>query len=296
MGQQRQDNIAKARQVFWITLGFNLLVAGSKLVWGFLTGALTMVADGFHSLMDASSNVIGIIALNISSQPPDQEHPYGHRKFEAMAAIGISFFMFAASLEVLSEAIQRLLMKDKEIPEVTIASYAIMLASMLINFGVAKYEKFKAKELGSSLLHADSEHTMSDLYVSITVLVALVAVQLKFPILDSIGSLIIVVAIFRAGYEIISEHLGILVDAATADPKKIEELVLSVPEVKGCHKIRSRGMDDHIFVDLHIQVDSNMTVAQAHEVSYKVEEVLENSGLGIADVLVHVEEEGHVKH
>ncbi|MBZ0188519.1 MAG: cation transporter, partial [Candidatus Obscuribacterales bacterium] len=100
----RLDNLRQARGVFWQTLWLNLLVSTSKLICGFYTNTLSMVADGFHSLLDASSNVLGIVGLTISLAPPDEGHPYGHRKFEALAAIGISFLMFLAGSEVLKEA------------------------------------------------------------------------------------------------------------------------------------------------------------------------------------------------
>lgn len=287
----RVKSLKAARIVFIQALSLNLLVALSKLLWGFFSHTLSMVADGFHSLLDASANVMSILGLSMSVDPPDEGHPYGHRKFEALAAIGISFFMFLASFQVLSEIISRLLNHNAHAPQVNGLSYIIMGITLVINVWLTRYEHKKGKQLQSALLLADSQHTLSDLYTTLAVFVSLIAIQLHFPLLDILASLVIMALIFKAGFEIILTHWGALVDAAALDPQEIEQLVLSVSGVTGCHKIRSRGMQDHIFIDLHIQVPGYLTIEQAHQISYLVEEKLLNSDKGIIDVLVHVEEE-----
>ena len=104
---KQTTSVHQARGVLIKTLLLNLLVASAKIIWGLLTHTLSMTADGFHSLLDGFSNVVGIIALSISSKPADPDHPYGHRKFEAMAAMLISFFIFLTSFEIITEAFQR---------------------------------------------------------------------------------------------------------------------------------------------------------------------------------------------
>lgn len=287
----RSEQLRQARHVFVLTLGLNLLVAVAKLALGFSTNTLAMIADGFHSLLDASSNVIGIVGLSISLKPPDSGHPYGHRKFEALASICISFFMFLAGFEVLSEAMRRLLSGTPHVPLVGPLSYFVMFATMGINLLVSRYESRKGKEYKSDLLVADSKHTLSDVFVSLTVIGTLLAIQLKFTLLDLLASLAIVVVIFRAGFGIIMTHLGTLVDAAILDPSYVEKLVMEVPGVTGCHKIRSRGMRDQIFIDLHVQVPRHLSIEEAHTLSFKVEEKLKQAAGGVVDVLVHIEDD-----
>ncbi|MBI4533679.1 MAG: cation transporter [Candidatus Melainabacteria bacterium] len=289
--QERINDLCKARQVFVITLGLNLAVAVGKLVWGFASGTLSMVADGFHSVLDASSNVIGILGLGIALKPPDAGHPYGHRKFEALAAISISFLMFLAAFQVLSEALHRMTSSELAMPIVSLVSYLIMLVTMAINFLVSRYERQKARELKSTLLLADAKHTLSDIYVSLTVIVALIAIQFKFPLLDIMASLVIVGVIFKAGFGIIMANLGTLVDAAILDPSYVEKLVLEVPGVTSCHKIRSRGMQDQVFLDLHVQVPKHLSIEEAHAISFQVENKLKDAAGSIIDVLVHVEDD-----
>lgn len=288
--QDKVTRLKEARTVFVQTLGLNLLVSFSKLGIGISTNTLSMTADGFHSLLDASSNVLGIIGLTISSKPADEGHPYGHRKFEALAAIGISFLMFLACFEVLSEAVKRV-MSQGSAPETTPVSYVVMVACIIINVLVSRYESKKGAELHSRLLEADSKHTLSDVFVSIGVIVSLLAVNFRFYFVDVVASLLIVLVIFKAGYEIIQAHFGILVDAVALEPEEVATLVLKVPGVISCHKIRSRGLEDHVFIDLHVQVSGHISVEEGHKIAYQVEELLMKEISGVEDVMVHIEED-----
>ncbi len=289
----RISELKGARLVLLRTFALNFFVASAKIIWGLITNTLSMAADGFHSLLDASSNVVGIFGLSISMEPPDEGHPYGHRKFEALSAIAISFFMFMACFQVLSRVIERIFSISAQLPEVSSISYMIMIGTGVINYFVSKYEAKKGAQFGSELLLADAKHTMSDLFVTGTVLSALVAVQLRAPALDIVASLIIVVFIFKSGYEIITTHLGSLVDAAILAPDLVEKLVLAVPGVKSCHRIRSRGMKGQIFLDLHVQVPKHLSIEEAHQISFLVEDKLKSADAGIVDVLVHIEDDGH---
>lgn len=287
-----QANMAAARLVFIQTLGLNILVSVAKIVWGYISNTLSMIADGFHSLLDATSNIIGIVGLTIAMKPPDPGHPYGHRKFEAMSAIAISFFMFLTSFEIISQVIERLFSAKTETPVVSPISYAIMLVTALINVFVTRYEHKKGDELKSPLLIADSKHTLSDVFVTAIVFVTLVSVQLKIPHVDVIASLVIVGFILKAGYDIIVTHIGSLVDAAVLDPAAVEELALQVPGVIGCHRIRSRGSAEHMFIDMHVLVSRNLTIEEAHRISYAVEQKLQSLSPTV-DVLVHIEDDRH---
>lgn len=283
-------NLRGARWVFWQTLALNLLVSIGKLVCGFTTNTLSMVADGFHSLLDASSNVIGIIGLTISMKPPDEGHPYGHRKFEAIASIVISFMMFLACFNILTGVFDRIVLSKSTLPNVGLASYMVMAVTLFVNVVVTIYERRKAKQLSSRLLAADAAHTLSDIFVSMGVVIALVAAQFQVYVVDAIASLLIVGFIFKAGFGIIMSNLGTLVDAAVLDPDFIERVVLAVPGVISCHKIRSRGMQDHVFLDLHVQVPGHLTVEEGHKIAFAVESKIKSQANGVMDVVVHIEE------
>jgi cation diffusion facilitator family transporter len=285
---KRFDEMRAARHVFAQTFSLNLFVAISKLICGTLTNTLSMIADGFHSMLDASSNIIGIVALTIAIKPADAGHPYGHRKFEALAAMAISFLLFFAGFNIITQAADRMLFGG-DLPVATPVSYVVMGITIIINIAVTIYERKKAKVLNSKLLHADSEHTLSDIYVSLSVVAAILSAQFHIYWIDLAASIFIVVALIKASYGIIAEHLGSLVDAAVFDSNVIEQTVNAIPGVVGCHRIRSRGMHEHVFLDLHVEVPQNLTVEQGHNIASAVEATLKEKNMGIVDVTVHIE-------
>ena len=150
-------------------------MAGAKLVFGYATGAVSMISDGFHSLTDSASNVMGMIGLHAARKPPDQDHPYGHRKYETLAAGGIFVFLLFVVIEVLEGALDRL--GRGAVPRVTATSFLVMLGTIAINLFVVRYESARGKALNSELLLADSMHTKSDVFTSCAVLISLAAVQ-----------------------------------------------------------------------------------------------------------------------
>jgi cation diffusion facilitator family transporter len=285
-------NPLKAAQgVFILTLGFNLLVSISKLAWGYHTHTLSITADGFHSLLDAVANVVGIVGLSISMKPADHNHPYGHRKFEAIASMLISFFIFLTCFEIAGEGFSRFFSPQHTHPQISPISYVIIVVTLMINLWVSWYENKKGKELKNDLLLADAKHTFSDCLVSVSVIVSMIAVQWGFYWADTLLALIVALIILKVGFDLIMTHFSALTDEAALDPTEISAIVMAVPGVMDCHKIRSRGMRNDVFIDLHIQVNPALTVKEAHSISYQVEETLENSFDGrVNEVLVHIEE------
>ena len=266
---------------------FNLVVAAAKLVLGYATGAVSVVSDGFHSLTDSASNIIGLIGLRASRKPPDSDHPYGHRKFETLAAGGIFMFLVLAVLEIGRAALHRL--TSPAPPGVTWLSFAIMIVTLVINLGVVRYESGEGRRLGSELLLADSVHTRSDVFATIGVLVSLGAVWAGYPILDPIGGVAIAVLIARTSYQIARDTGGILSDRAVIAEDDIRETVMAVPGVLGCHHIRTRGPLDHVFLDAHVWFPADAPLRDAHRLSHVVKDRLMERFPQIADAIIHIE-------
>lgn len=275
------------KKVLWSILTLNLLVAAAKLVYGYRTGSLSMWADGLHSMFDGASNVVGLIGIWAAAHPPDESHPYGHRKFESFAAFAISVFLFVACFKILESSYSRL--TDPGIPRVTALSFVVMLATIGINVFVTRYEQRRSAELKSGILHADSMHTLSDVYSSISVLIGLVAVRLGFPVLDPIMAVVIAGFIGRTGFQILFETSRVLSDASCVDPRRVREIVMQTPGVKSCHSIRTRGLENHVFVDCHIQVQSDMTTERAHDLVHTIEGLIKKEMSEVADIVIHVE-------
>lgn len=281
------EKYKSVRKVLLSILVLNILVALSKIIYGMITNTSSMVADGYHSMSDGASNVIGIIGIWLASKPADESHPYGHHKFETLATIVISLLLFFVSFEILSDAYERF--KNPVTPDINVLNFVIMIGTLFINTLVVWYEHKKGKELKSSILISDSKHTKSDIYVSISVIVSLLAVKFGFQIVDTIVAAVIAVLIIKAGFEILIPGINILSDANIMDTDEIHDLVMLIPEVIFCHKIRTRGKEDHVMIDLHVGIDKEFTLEYAHILAHSIEDMLKSKLEGIGEVIVHME-------
>ena len=270
-----------------IVLFLNLAVAFAKILYGTLSGALSMTADGYHSLFDGVSNIIGIVGSFIAARPPDKEHPYGHQKYETIASVFIALLLLYVGFEIFRNALDRFLIRS--VPEVTAVSFLVILSTMCINYLVTHYEYRQGLALKSQVLIADSQHTKSDIYVSLSVIVSLAAVKLGFPLLDPLIALLISLIIFRVGFKIMKENSKVLLDMSRLEEEEICNLVLGIEGVMGCHKIRTRGGMGDIRIDMHVLVQADITLEEAHLISHKVSKMLKAEYKDVTDVVVHLE-------
>lgn len=288
----RADVLTLTRQnavtrVLFRVLILNLVVAGAKLIFGYSTGAVSIISDGFHSLTDSASNVMGLVGVRASRKPPDDDHPYGHRKYETLAAAGIFVFLLFVVVEVTRSALNRL--AGGAAPQVTAMSFAVMLITLAINLLVVRYEGREGRLLNSEMLLADAMHTQSDVLTSCAVLISIGAVKLGYPVLDPIGGLVIAVFIARTGWQIARETSRVLSDRVVLAEEEIRRVVMDTPQVVGCHHIRSRGTADHTFLDLHVWYPPEMPLHEAHRLSHIVKDRLMSTFPQIADAIIHIE-------
>jgi len=282
------NNFKKIQQVLVIILLANLLVASLKIIIGSIINSASMTADGFHSLSDASSNIIGLIGIYFASQPKDKEHPYGHNKFETLAALFISFMLFFVGGKVILGAIERFI--EPIALKISIESLIVMIFTLIINVVVATAEYRKGKELNSQILISDSMHTRSDIYVSVGVLATLIGVKLGLPpIIDPIASLAVAGFIIYAGYEIFKENSDVLLDGAAVDSEQIKVVCMSFEYVKDVHKIRSRGSINDLHIDLHLVVNSKLDVEKSHKLVHDIEDAIKAKFNKNSQVIAHVE-------
>jgi cation diffusion facilitator family transporter len=230
---------------------------------------------------------MGIVGLRASRKPPDDDHPYGHRKYETLAAAGIFMFLLFVVVEVIRAALNRL--SGGSAPQVTGYSFAVMIGTLVTNLFVVRYEGREARRLNSELLLADSLHTRSDVLTSCAVLVSLAAVWLGYPVLDAVGGLVIAVFIARTGWAIARDTSRVLADSVVLAEDDIRRVVMGTPHVVGCHRIRSRGSADHTFLDLHVWFPPEMTLYEAHRLSHVVKDRLMTEYPQIADAIIHIE-------
>jgi cation diffusion facilitator family transporter len=285
------SRLLEIRRILWWILLLNLGVAAAKWTYGMMTHSLSMQADGLHSSFDGLSNVIGLIGLWLTTPPPDANHPYGHKKFEALTAGSIGGFLVLTCLYLLWKAYQSWTLDLH--PEVTVISFFIMIVTMGINIFVTRWERRKGTELKSDILTADSYHTASDVLTSSSVLVGLLAVQAGYAFIDPLVAILIAGVIAWTAFVVLQDVLLSLTDAIRLDPEEVRTAVMSISGVLDCHDIRTRGLAHHVFMDLSIHVDPTLSVEKAHTLATRIEELLIAHFESLEDVVVHIEPEGH---
>ena len=285
-----QTAYTPVRRVLWQVLWLNLAVAFAKMGWGWLIGSVSLSADGYHSLFDGLSNVIALIGLWVAAHPADANHPYGHKKFETLATIGIGISLSLVCLHVLQSAYGRF--TNPVAPQVGVGAYVVVVVTMAVNSFVYLYERRKAGELSSPVLLADSKHTQSDLLVTASVLGSLIAAHLGVGLLDPIVAVLIAGLIGKAAYDIVIEAAMVLSDASMIDPREVDQVVSQMKGVLHCHEIRTRGTRQHILMDLRVHVDPDMTVRRAHDIADDLEELVKARFEGVQEVVVHIEPHG----
>jgi cation diffusion facilitator family transporter len=286
-GAHLLNRYSQVERVLYRVLVLNLFVAVIKIVLGAYTGAVSILSDGFHSLTDSASNVVALIGVSIARRPPDENHPYGHRKYETMASLGILIFLIIVLVQVLAAAYRRLV--EGGTPRVFPEGIGVMSATLVINLFVVSYEMRHAVRLNSEVLRADAAHTRSDVLTSGAVLGALLGVWWGYPVLDLVAAFVVAVFIGHAGWEIAQHASRILADEVVIAEDDVRSVVLSVPDVIGCHRIRTRGSADYIFMDLHIWLDGRTQLESAHSTSHIVKDRLMKRFPHVADVVIHIE-------
>ena len=268
-------------------LVLNLIVAVSKLVLGYVTGAVSVVSDGFHSLTDCFSNLGAMVGVRVARKPPDHDHPYGHRKYETIAAAAIAGFLIVVMIEILETAWGRF--RAGTSPELSPMVFAVMAGTIGINLLVTRYERRAGVRLSSEVLLADAMHTQSDVWTSMAVIAALTGAALGYPVLDPVAAVIVVGFIGRAAWEIFRSTSEVLSDHIVIPEDQVRGVVMSVPHVMGCHEIRTRGSRDFVFLDLHIWMAAETQLDAAHEISHVVKDRLMAQFPQIGDAVIHLE-------
>ncbi len=287
-GNRYRARVQSVKHVLWVTLALNVLVAVAKLVVGKLIGSLTLVSDGVHSLTDGSSNVIGLVSMAWAARPADASHPYGHQKFEILAATAVGVSLFITAWEIGRHAVSAMLTPSAP-PTIDALGFVVVGVTFAVNVFVASYERAAGKRLQSPLLLADAAHTASDLFVTLSVLASLVACRLGAPWLDPVIALGIGAFIALLAFRLLLQNVTVLADGAPIPSEDIERIVLAVPGVRSCHKIRTRGYAGHIWVDLHVRVDPHLDTIAGHRIVHDVQAEVRRSLPGIEDVLIHTE-------
>ncbi len=278
------------QRVLVVTLVLNLIVVAAKLIAGLRAESLSVISDAVHSSVDSLNNIVGLVVVRYAQAEPDAEHPYGHAKFETLAAFVIAGFLFVTCYQISLSAFGRLLSSEQHQPEITSLTIATMLLTIGVNIIITIYEHRAGKRLKSEFLVADAIHTRSDVLVSCSILLGLSFVKAGFFWVDAVASLAVAVVIAWNGYKIFRSTVPVLVDAAPVPPNDISAICESVVGVHSVHDVRSRGRDGEMFIEMHMHL--NPEVESDHIAAHAITEAVERrlaDAFGNAIVTIHVE-------
>ena len=270
-------------------LVLNLVVVGVKVVVAVRTGSLTVLGATLESALDGMNNVLAMVVVALAARGPDDDHPYGHDKFETMGALAIVGFLSISCFELVRGAVERLIS-----PPTLAAPHPeeilLLAATAIVNIIVVSHERRRGRELRSPLLLADAAHTLGDLFVTGLAVVSLVAVRFGFGWADPALAILVAMLVAWSGWKILKVTVPVLVDARGADAERIRSAAVAVAGVQSAPRVRSRtNSSGLIFAEVTITVGGEELVARAHAIADDVEGSVRDALGGAADVVVHVE-------
>jgi cation diffusion facilitator family transporter len=283
----RSERLRLIRRTLVVILFLNLLVAGVKFGYGYWSGSVAMRADGVQSFLDGLSNVVALVSVAIAARPPDEDHHFGHERYESLASLLIAGMMSVSVVQILQDAAEQL--RSGASPTVNAGSFGVILATMSINIGVAVWERRQGDKLKSDILRADAKHTASDVFVSLGVLLGLILVRFGWTQADAIISIVITSLIAWTAWTIVRDAMAVLTDATHADARTVMRSILETDGVETAHKLRMRTSGGRILALVDITVDPQMTVLDGHEIATRVEHAVKDVAGADTSVTVHVE-------
>ena len=286
---EESSSLLKPIVCTWIGLVGNAGLAAGKIIVGLLAGSAALVADGYHSLADVLSDIGILLSLKAASQPPDENHPYGHHSFETLGAIAVAVSMLATAGAILAKAVVAIARGELTEPE--LPALIASLASVLIKEIMARYTLFVGRRHNSPALLANGAMHRSDAISSLAAAVGIGGAILGWPLLDSIGAIVIALFIVRMGWELLRENVMALMDTMP-DRELVESIRSAGAEVKCVQEIRDlhvRQRGSFFLADLRIAVHPDHTIESAHDIAHDLEDRICTEVPNMARVFVHVE-------
>jgi len=282
-----RDKTALVRRVFVGLLVANVSVVGAKFVVGLASGSLAVLSSALDSAVDALNNVVALVLVRVATKAPDEDHPYGHGKFETLGALGIVGVLSVSCFELVRSAVNKLLAGGHRV-HVTSWHVALLVLTLVANVAIAWYENRRGGVLGSELLVADAAHTRADVFITAGALIGLVSASQGWWWADPGVAIVVACVIVFVAYRILVRTVPVLVDQAALPTTDIRDTAQAVPGVRSAYGIRSRGPSDLRYAEVTIAVDGHSDVASAHEIADQVEERLKRD-LQLHEVTVHIE-------
>lgn len=262
-----------------------ILIAAKAIAW-LMTGSVSLLASLVDSVMDSIASLINFFAIRYSLVPPDEEHRFGHGKAEALAGLGQAVFIAGSSVFLIQQSVTKL-MDPQPISE-NGAGVAVMVFSIVLTFGLLLIQKYVVRETGSTAIEADSLHYLSDLAVNAGIIVVLVVSQFGYLWLDGAVGLVIAIFILFSAWHIAYESAQLLLDREI--PGEVREVITAIvadhPQALGFHDLRTRQSGRTQFIQLHVDMDQDLTLLQAHDLATRIETRIQEA-FPMADVIIH---------
>lgn len=278
---------SSVRRVLLGILVANLAVVAAKLAIGVVSGSLAVLSSALDSGVDALNNVLALAVVAIAAKAPDEDHPYGHRKFETLGALAIVGFLAITCFELVRGGVSHLAAGAHAV-RVTDAQVAILVATLAVNAAVAWYERRRGRALASEILTADAAHTRADVFITLSVVIGVLLARRGWTWLDPLLAIVVALVIVRISWGILSGAVPVLVDQQAVPAGAVARAAAEVPGVRRAYGIRSRGGAALRYAELTIAVDGAITVEAAHAIADEVERRLMHD-VGLHEVTVHVE-------
>ena len=276
------------RRTLAIVFALNALVAVVKIVVGVRTGALTVLGAALESGLDMLNNIIGMVLVAVAARAPDDDHPYGHDKFETLGALGIVGFLSISCFELIREGISALV--GHRAPHHTgSVDVAVIIGTLVVNLFVVWNERKRGRELRSAFLLADAAHTSGDILVTLMAITSLALSQVAGPWLDAVLAIGVALIIAWSGVHILRESIPVLVDERAIDATELRGVVIGLPEVRDVRNVRSRfTASGQLFAEVTIVVPGGASVNDAHRLADAAEAAIARA-FGTSQVTVHIE-------
>lgn len=274
----------------------NLVLTVIKVIFGVIGQSHALIADGIHSLADLSTDLMVWVAAKYSTQPADEDHPYGHARIETMFTVGLGLILILTAGGIAWDAADRLLNPETLMHPTSIV-LLVAFVSIVANEGLYQYTMVAARKHRSGLLKANAWHHRSDAISSVVVLLGVAGSLMGIAYLDAFASVVVAFMIAKIGWDQAWMSIRELIDTGL-DPKQlkaIKQLINNIEGVNGVHMLRTRRMGGNSIVDVHIQVDEFLSVSEGHRISEHVRHILLESNKDIIDVAIHIDPEDDEK-
>ncbi len=293
MNNPRHDRYKQARRITLIGSLVDVLLGVSKVFVGFLVHSQALIADGIHSFSDLFTDFLVLFVAKYSHAEPDEEHPYGHERFETFGTVLLGSFLIAIAGVIIYDAIGRLIHQESTFMG-SWAAIVVTVASIISKEIIFQYSRRIGEKIKSDLLIANAWHSRSDSLSSIVVLIGILGAMYGYLWLDGVAAILVAIMIGYVGWKFAYKSARELVDTGVSKEtlRQIQHSIFSVEGVRSVHDLRSRRMGSNILIDVHIEVDHYISASEGHHIGVWVEQKLLTEFSGINDVVFHIDSAG----